>query len=485
MVCAAAIVSWAMACALVADLGPRRTLATDDSGTGNEGRTGDDGATANEVATGDEAASANEGATGDDAPTADQQIDAPEEADASDGGGASLQATVVAVGPTQACAIVDLGPRSLQHNTVRCWGSNGAGELGSDPSSVPFSSTPLPVPGIEASQLTLAAGYACAVISVNNSVNNYLYAWGNVPDLRVRREPGSLAYQPAPMDLYPSPMDPSGTPLAAVTTASVGADGGCCIQMNPYPTLVSWGAFEQAASDAGTIVLDGGAVAVNDSFESVVVGRAHACGIATRHNGLRDVECWGANDRGQVGVPFAARVSNSTPVGLAPLGFIQQVAAGGDDSCALINAPGGPNGVVYCWGANDRGQLGDQVDGGRDLFGPTRVNVPSGVIEIAVGDSHACALRDGAVWCWGDNSADQLGTGVAGASFRATPMMAQTLHAAGPVPFGLAGQIATGGKTTCAIASGDPHVWCWGANDFGQAGQPLASVVPYATLVAW
>jgi hypothetical protein len=35
----------------------------------------------------------------------------------------------------------------------------------------------------------------------------------------------------------------------------------------------------------------------------------------------------------------------------------------------------------------------------------------SGVSAIALGDEFACALVEGAVWCWGYNVAGQLGNG--------------------------------------------------------------------------
>ena len=119
---------------------------------------------------------------------------------------------------------------------------------------------------------------------------------------------------------------------------------------------------------------------------------------------------------------------------------------------------------------------------------PTRVGLPGPAIAIAVGDAHACALLDtDHVWCWGDNSAAQLGLGSTDASRHATPSMVQKLPSAGMArSLDYVGQIAAGGRTTCAIVIGEPHVWCWGANDFGQAGAPLsASPVTYGTPIPW
>jgi alpha-tubulin suppressor-like RCC1 family protein len=66
--------------------------------------------------------------------------------------------------------------------------------------------------------------------------------------------------------------------------------------------------------------------------------------------------------------------------------------------------------TVRCWGANDRGQLGDGTVVSR--FEPMPVAELSDVIWIDAGAAHACAARrDGTVWCWGSNQYGQLGNG--------------------------------------------------------------------------
>jgi alpha-tubulin suppressor-like RCC1 family protein len=84
----------------------------------------------------------------------------------------------------------------------------------------------------------------------------------------------------------------------------------------------------------------------------------------------------------------------------------------------------------------------------------------SGVIEVALGAGHTCArLSDGSVRCWGANDRGQLGDG--STQDRKTPVRV--------TPLGEIKQIATGGAHTCALLAGD-QVACWGANGAGQLG---------------
>ena len=71
--------------------------------------------------------------------------------------------------------------------------------------------------------------------------------------------------------------------------------------------------------------------------------------------------------------------------------------------------------TVACWGDD----LAALADGGVGTsFTPVPVKGPLGVgllntvIAIAPGARHACALKnDGTVWCWGKNDRGQLGNG--------------------------------------------------------------------------
>ena len=72
-------------------------------------------------------------------------------------------------------------------------------------------------------------------------------------------------------------------------------------------------------------------------------------------------------------------------------------------------------GGVKCWGYNGWGQLGDGTTGDGNAERLTAVNVSgltSGVIAIAAGGGHTCALTvGGGVKCWGYNLYGQVGDG--------------------------------------------------------------------------
>jgi hypothetical protein len=157
------------------------------------------------------------------------------------------------------------------------------------------------------------------------------------------------------------------------------------------------------------------------------------------------------------------------------------VAAGGEFSCAILG-----DGRVRCWGANDRGQLGD----GTTTFSPVPVDVKglpasSPAVAVATGWAHACAVVSpgGQVWCWGDNTTGELGPAASGAFSRDPVQVTGVAGVAAPASGAAPSPLAAGGGAagsppapfghTCAVASGT--LLCWGANGSGQLGRGTTS----------
>ncbi|MCA9607142.1 MAG: hypothetical protein KC619_16160 [Myxococcales bacterium] len=147
-------------------------------------------------------------------------------------------------------------------------------------------------------------------------------------------------------------------------------------------------------------VVDWGAPGVVEELAEVVdvaTGRRHAC--ALRQSG--DVYCWGNNERRQLGT---SSPSTSTPQRVEGLPLdVVSIDAFHNNSCALR-----AGGELICWGDNDFEQLTrDRHD---SPLGPTRIELDVRLVEVGVGGNFICGLDDASqVWCWGRNHVGQLG----------------------------------------------------------------------------
>jgi alpha-tubulin suppressor-like RCC1 family protein len=196
--------------------------------------------------------------------------------------------------------------------------------------------------------------------------------------------------------------------------------------------------------DGTTTDRERAAPALVTGVKHVALGFAHAC--ATHGAGA---SCWGDNAAGQLG--DGTTIGSSTPVRVAlpETGEPYAIAAGRAHSCAALES-----GAVACWGENGAGQLGDGTTTDRPT--PVLSSGLAGVVQVSAGDSHTCAMTDnGEVFCWGDNQWGQLGNGT-------------TDDALTPTTTDHTGQahIEVGSFHTCSHGS----AWCWGRNDEGQLG---------------
>lgn len=143
----------------------------------------------------------------------------------------------------------------------------------------------------------------------------------------------------------------------------------------------------------------------------------------------------------------------------------------GDHTCVVAGAERS----VYCWGANDRGQLGvgSSGDGGTtvDLTTATKIATDEtgllfiNIDEITAAAWHTCARRGDVLFCWGQRfSGGQAEPSADPAVDRTKPRAIGNLAVK---------SIAAGGAHTCAVRSGGSVV-CWGSNDGGRLGNGLS-----------
>jgi len=82
---------------------------------------------------------------------------------------------------------------------------------------------------------------------------------------------------------------------------------------------------------------------------------------------------------------------------------LNTISAGGSSSFAIT-----PDGVLWGWGHNDRGQLGDGTT--TDRRSP--VKIMDDVISVSASGRHTMAIRsDGSLWGWGWNHDGEIGDG--------------------------------------------------------------------------
>jgi alpha-tubulin suppressor-like RCC1 family protein len=243
----------------------------------------------------------------------------------------------------------------------------------------------------------------------------------------------------------------------ALLAALLGALPGAAASAEPSAEALS-AAFRKAlklpTSHGGVGADSTDLIGYNSFGHEVAVGAAHSCAPGTGE----DVWCWGDNSAGQLG--DGSTTDSLDPVHVDGLGYqeglyVVQLSAGRAHTC--VTASGSQSTDLYCWGANNEGQLGD----GSTTDRSAPVKVAEDVQLVAAGQEHTCVVYDdGTVGCWGRNEAGQLGTGGAGASV--------------PTATDVAGlndivDIAANDTTTCVVDE-DGDAWCWGSDSDGQLG---------------
>jgi alpha-tubulin suppressor-like RCC1 family protein len=281
-----------------------------------------------------------------------------------------------------------------------CFGANTTGQLGLSADSGVFDNNPHPdasaVQGLPSSVSSVWAGnlHSCAIDGTG-----VMYCWGSDESTQLGR--------PAP-----------GINGNVLPAGQVQTDAGPATQMGPgydytigltkAGAVYSWGANGVGQLGRTTGGNSPPAPLTLTSVTNIAAGLQHACGVS---NGT--LLCWGNDQNGELGdgkqnnqstTPITVNVGNKT---------ITQVTAGYSHTCALAS-----DGTVYCWGQNDWGQcgtgLGDAGFNNADVLAPTQVQGLTGkALEVEAGTNHTCALIEGgSVMCWGADDRGQLGQGL-------------------------------------------------------------------------
>ncbi|MCI5604818.1 MAG: hypothetical protein MR413_04125, partial [Clostridia bacterium] len=199
-------------------------------------------------------------------------------------------------------------------------------------------------------------------------------------------------------------------------------------------------------------------------------------------NILGEVWTWGRNNRGQLG--DGTTVDRSYPTQVmkedgTPLNNVMIVAAGESHSVALTR-----DGVLYTWGDNTYGQLGNGQTSSVCAYATHPVNVSGennsstslsdmlkekneSISNIIAGKNHTLAVSNqGKLYSWGANESGQLGiNSTAGKYF---PVQVRGYNGGGFLTDVIL--IGAGADHSLAVRT-DGSVWSWGKNNHGQLGQ--------------
>ncbi len=336
--------------------------------------------------------------------------------------GTGRTARAVSAGISHACAILDDG-------SVKCWGANANGQLGLG-DSAPRGKTAntmgdaLPTvalgSGRTAVQISAGNGHTCAILD-DGSVK----CWGangagqlGLGD-RVARGDGPNEMGDA---LLPVPLGRTAVSLALST------DGSCALLDDG--TAKCWGNNSSGvAGQESPIASIGGApddlanlqpiaLGTGRTVLQLAAGYVHVCALLDDFS----VKCWGYNTDGRLGVGDTASHGDTVgsmgdglpAVALGTGRTARQLTAHANGACAVLD-----DGSVKCWGLNNAGQLGvgDTTPRGAtpasmgDGLPVTRLATGRTVVQLEAAWFSVCArLDDDSLQCWGDNGYQQLGT---------------------------------------------------------------------------
>jgi alpha-tubulin suppressor-like RCC1 family protein len=294
----------------------------------------------------------------------------------------------LAAGGAHTCGLVSDG-------TAYCWGNNGAGQLGDN--TYTHRSSPVPVvTELKFVSLDAGAQHTCGLTSDGTAYCWALNGRGELGD-------GTTTTSTIPVAVIGGHRFQT---IAAGGFAQLGApsDGHTCA-LTDGGDAYCWGDASRGHLGTGSGGLNAPDLDPHPVPEPVVGGLvftglraglgSHTCGLVE----AGDAYCWGANDFGALG--NGSTEDSPVPVQVNGGVAFARVVAGGfiGHTCGLTSI-----GQAYCWGENERGQVGDGST--KDRLEPMAVTGGLTFSALDAGFRHSCGLATtGALYCWGSGGA--------------------------------------------------------------------------------
>jgi RHS repeat-associated protein len=353
------------------------------------------------------------------------------------GGGGGSAAELLAGGQYHSLAVASDG-------SVWAWGYNADGELGDGTTASRL--TPVQVNGLSDATAVAAGDLHSLALTGGGSVRSWgANAFGQLGD-------GTTANRTSPVQV-------SG--LSGVTAIAAGNYHSLALKSDG--SVLAWGLNNAGQLGDGTTTNRTSPVTVQGLSGVVAVAAGGLPGYAGHSVALKadgTVWAWGYGKNGQLGLGSTSSVLN--PQQVPGLAAVVAIAASGDNTYALE-----ADGTVWAWGDDHYGQLGNTSVHGAKSSSPVRANI-TGVTAIAAGGTHVLALKDdGIVWGWGNNNTGQLGDNGACGKTCDTPVQITNL---------IGTTALAGGYVHSLAARQDGTVEAWGNNSTGQLGDGTTTV---------
>lgn len=341
----------------------------------------------------------------------------------------------------------------LVQSVTKSWGANGYGQLGIG------SATDRPKPVTVPENFSAVSIGGAHSVALDTAAGGNVMCWG-------RNASGQLGDGTFETRTSPVPVLVSlGSALTGVK--AIAAGGNHTIALKIDGTVWAWG--ENLSGQVGDGMLTNRSFPVQVLSEVKAIAAGGSFSLALKNDGT--VWAWGSNSKGQLGNNDPLFTSSAVPVqvvvsGGSALTGIKAIAAGGSHALALNDT----GTILYAWGYNELGQLGDGTVISRNMA--VEVDTTGEVTAISAGLDHSLAVIGGRVYAWGFNYHGQLGNGAA--LLNAAPVMTpQTVIDQDDVILSfIVDVIATGHHSIARDTNGT--IWTWGNNAYGQLGDGTA-----------
>jgi len=339
-------------------------------------------------------------------------------------------------------------------DTLKCWGLNNFGQVGTGNTQNSFS--PNPIIGPTGVVNVLSGGHSTFILTNQGKV----YSWGYNGQGQLGNGTTTNSSSPPSTEILSQVLSIDQDTVFGSTTCALRTTGALfCWGQNAFGK-VGDGTTTNRSTPTPVVGLDSG-------VREYVIGENHSCAITD----IGALKCWGLNNFGGLGDGTTTdRTVPTQVIGLTS--GVKSVAISSFSTCALLE-----NGSVRCWGQNDFGQIGDGTTTDRTV--PTQVTgLTSGVKFIGKGPSHACALLStNQVSCWGRNQDGEIGD----SSFNVQNFRSSPRAVSGQPSSVIALVVNVGGG---CIISNLGAVSCWGNNQRGHIGDGTTTNRKIATQVS-